>query len=195
LSRKYEASGNSATISRTKGDPGGASYGLYQLTKNTGSAQSFVNYLRVANPTIYELFAGKTVGSTDFDKAWKRAASVGSFEKYQHDFIQQRFYSPAVASIKKSTGLDVNNRSIAVQNAIWSTAVQHGQSGANKILRNAGVTPSMSDAEIIRRVYQERSANNGKKYFPSSSEAVRKGVVNRFKSELKDAFKMLGSGY
>lgn len=148
--------------------------------------------MRVANPAIYKLFEGKTVGSAAFDKAWKQAAAGGNFDKYQHDYIQQKFYAPAVSSIKKSTGLDVNRRSLAVQNAVWSTAVQHGQAGANKVIKNAGITSNMSDAEIIKRIYTERAANNGKKYFPSSSPQIQQSVVRRFNNELKDAYKMLG---
>lgn len=79
-----------------------------------------------------------------------------------------------------------------MQNAVWSTAVQHGQSGANKVIKNAGINPNMSDAEIIRRIYTERAANNGKKYFPSSSTKIQQSVVRRFQSELKDAYKLLG---
>lgn len=119
-------------------------------------------------------------------------ANPTKFEQYQHDYIQQKFYAPAVSSIKKSTGLDVNTRSLAVQNAVWSTAVQHGQAGANKVVKNAGINSSMSDAEIIRRIYTERSANNGKKYFPSSTTAIQQSVVRRFNNELKDAYTMLG---
>lgn len=82
-------------------------------------------------------------------------------------------------------------RSPAIQDVLWSTSVQHGSGGAANIFKNAGITDNMTDAEIIVRIYRERAANDGKKYFPSSSDAVRKSVVNRFKSELADALKML----
>lgn len=42
----------------------------------------------------------------------------------------------------------------------------------------------LTDAEIIPAVYDER--------FPSSSAAVRAGVVNRFRREERDALAMLG---
>lgn len=93
--------------------------------------------------------------------------------------------------MQKKVGLDVNRRSQAVKDAIWSTAVQHGSGSVAKIVKNAGITPMTSDAEIIRRIYAERAADNGKKYFSSSSTAVRNSVVKRFNNEMKDALNML----
>lgn len=100
-------------------------------------------------------------------------------------------YVPAVKSVEKSTGLNVAGRSSALQDVLWSTSVQHGPGGAAKIFKNAGITSSMTDAQIIQRIYAERGDNNGNKYFSSSSADVRKSVVNRFKSEMVDALKML----
>jgi hypothetical protein len=40
-------------------------------------------------------------------------------------------------------------------------------------------------------VYLERAASNGMKYFGSSTPAVRRSVVSRFKNELADALKSL----
>lgn len=153
--------------------------------------RNFLRYLQSASPAAYNQLSGKQVGSSAFNSAWKSLARDGSFGDLQHDFIQQSYYEPALSSIRSSLGIDLSGRSAAVQDALWSTAVQHGVGGAKTVFRNAGVTANMSDAEIIRRVYTERGANNGKKYFPSSSEKVRKGVVSRFRSEMQDALNML----
>ncbi|MCE3202466.1 hypothetical protein K3T49_22845 [Paenibacillus sonchi] len=152
-----------------------------------------MNYLKEQAPAAYKALAGKSAGSSAFDSAWKAYAAKEPdyFARLQHNYIQASHYVPAVKSVKSATGLDVADRSAAVQDVLWSTAVQHGSAGAAKVFRNAGITSGMSDAEIIRRVYAERSADNGKKYFSSSSSAVRNGVLNRYKSELLDAMKML----
>jgi hypothetical protein len=68
----------------------------------------------------------------------------------------------------------------ALQNVLWSVAVQHGAGGAASIFKNAGIRSGMSEADIIRRVYAERSAGNGSKYFSRSSSSIRKSVVRRF---------------
>ena len=48
------------------------------------------------------------------------------------------------------------------------------------------------DAELIRAVYAERGRDDGAAYFGRSSEAVRAGVMNRFRNEERDALQMLG---
>lgn len=125
---------------------------------------------------------------------WKSLASQygQAFDQLQHAFIKQSHYDPAASRIKSATGFDASKYSLAVQNVLWSTAVQHGAGGASNIFKAAGIKQGMSDAEIIKRVYAERSANNGAKYFSKSSASIRKSVVNRFQNELKDALAMLG---
>jgi hypothetical protein len=88
-----------------------------------------------------------------------------------------------------------------VQNVVWSTAIQHGQGGARNIFQRAlaaiGFPPNEvsltepTDAAIVRAVYSERRANNGSKYFRSSTGAVRTSVVNRFHNEEADALRSL----
>lgn len=149
--------------------------------------------MKEAGGGVAKNFEGKKPGSAEFDKAWKDLASKEPefFDRLQHNYIQSTHYAPAVNKVEKATGLNIADRSAAIQDVLWSTSVQHGSGGAATIFKNAGITDNMTDAEIIIRIYRERSANDGKKYFPSSSDAVRKGVVNRFKSELSDALKMI----
>lgn len=191
MSRKYESGGDVGTIANNPGDIGGKSYGTYQIIKS--NIPSFINYLKEAGGGIAKNFEGKAPGSTEFDKAWKALAAKEPefFGRLQHNYIQATHYAPAVSKVEKSTGLNVAERSPAIQDVLWSTSVQHGSGGAANIFKSAGITSNMTDAEIIIRIYRERSADNGKKYFPSSSDSVRKSVVNRFKSELSDALKMI----
>lgn len=191
MSRKYESGGDVGTIANNPGDIGGKSYGTYQIIKS--NIPGFINYLKEAGGGVAKNFEGKTPGSAEFDKAWKELAAKEPefFGRLQHNYIQATHYAPAVGKVEKATGLNVAERSPAIQDVLWSTSVQHGSGGAANIFKNAGITDNMTDAEIIIRIYRERSADNGKKYFPSSSDAVRKSVVNRFKSELADALKMI----
>lgn len=166
---------------------------MYQFATNMGTPKRFVEYLKKVDSSAYRALSGKTPGSASFDKAWKQLASTNkNFAQYQHDFVQQQYFEPAVKSVLKNNGLDVTKRSKAVQDAIWSTAVQHGAGSVTKIVKAAGITPMTNDAEILKRLYAERGANNGKKYFSSSSSEVRASVVRRFNNELNDALSMLG---
>lgn len=152
-----------------------------------------MNFLKTASPSMYSTLSKHKPGSSGFDGAWKSLAQSqpDAFNKVQHDFIQASHYQPAANKIKQTLGFDVSKYSLAIQNVLWSTAVQHGTGGALSVFKAAGIKPGMSESEIIRRVYAERGANNGKKYFSKSSPEIRASVVKRFASEMQDALNML----
>jgi hypothetical protein len=94
--------------------------------------------------------------------------------------------------------LDVNSRSFAVQNVVWSTAVQHGPNtpivGRACVKVSSAYTDPKYDEQLIRAIYAERGkkkADGNLAYFSKSSKNVQAGVANRFKNELNDALAML----
>ena len=184
LSAKYESSGNPGTVARTKGDLGGASYGAYQLTTNSGHAQKFANQYGGA-------LKGLKAGTTAFDNAWKAEAKKNpdKFMKAQHDYIAQSHYQPASNAFKSVTGIDVSKMPLGVQNMIWSIGVQHGTGGARNIFKSAGVNKNDSPATILKKVYNERMKVNV--YFKNSPQNIKNSVLNRFKKELADALKQI----
>ena len=155
------------------------------MTVNSGNAQLFANWYGGA-------LKGKKAGTSSFDEAWKAEAAKNpeKFAKAQHDFIAKTHYYPAVDEVRKSTGVDITRYPKAVQDVLWSTAVQHGVGGAVTVFKNAGIKAGMSAEEIINRVYNERS--NVDKYFASSSSKVKQSVKKRFAQEKMDALRMLG---
>ena len=202
LSAKYESGGRGpGTIAHNAGDAGGASYGTYQIATKTGTMRDFESYLGQHNPDYAQALQGSTPGTPAFDRAWKGLAQSDpqGFEQAQHDFIQATHYDPAQRNIERAVpGLDFDQRSGAVRDVLWSTSVQNGSGGATNVFRRAlaGTDPStLSDQEIIQRVYAERGADNGEKYFSHSSPAVRQSVERRFQSEQRDALQMLSSGH
>jgi hypothetical protein len=193
LSSKYESSGNPGAISTGRGDIGGKSYGAYQLASNMGSVNKFMDYLKTANPDYYnKLYTAYTKGGigfgNNFDTAWKQIAQQDpeGFKKLQHDYIQTAYYDPAASKLK-AQGFDISKYSPALQNVLWSVAVQHGVGGAVNLFNRINKTGS--EADIINALYDERS--NVDKYFGRSSDAVKKGVLNRFNQERQDALRML----
>ncbi len=199
LSRKYESNGNPGLVSSGRGDHGGRSYGAYQFSSKTGSAANFTSWLGKTHPDLARDLAGKRPDTAAYDAAWKQTArrDPTGFLNAQHDFIQNQFYDPAAAKVKGSTGLDVSQRSGALRDVMWSTAVQHGQGGANSIFKTAlgGRDPStMSDKQIIDAVYAERGrkgAGGELVHFRSSSPEFQRGIANRFVNERNDAQAML----
>lgn len=197
LSRKYESGRNGVgTIGRTPGDPGGASYGIYQIATKTGTMKGFLSFLSQAYPDLFRALSAHTPGSSGFDGAWKELArrDPDRFERAQHAFIEASHYRPARDRLAQALSLDVDRRSATLRDVVWSTAVQHGSGGALRVFRNAlgaSAPASLSDEELIRRVYQERGAEGGRRHFPRASESVRRAVVQRFEREARDALAML----
>ncbi|HEY0430025.1 MAG TPA: LysM peptidoglycan-binding domain-containing protein [Pyrinomonadaceae bacterium] len=201
LSAKYEVgSRGPGTVSTGIGDAGGASYGSYQMTSKPagGTVKRFV---MEANFPFANAFSGLLPGTAQFTSAWKQLAvsSTTAFQKSQHDFIENTHYDPFVAKIKSQDGLDVTKRSFALQNVIWSTAVQHGPGNsiahlAIQSLRGLSQSDPSYDKKLIVAIYAERGrkdANGVLVHFARNSAKVQAGVAARFVSEEKDALKML----
>lgn len=198
LSAKYETGGRGpGTVSTGAGDKGGVSYGSYQMASKMGVPARFVS--QAGFPWLDD-FRNLVAGTAEFTACWKRiaAAQAEAFQQAQHSYIKKTHYDPLAAKILADDNLNVNSRSRALQDVVWSTAVQHG--GATPIVHRAcgrvTCTPTdpKYDEELIRAIYAER----GKKkpdgnlaYFSGNSESVQKGVSNRFKNELQDALAML----
>ena len=175
---------------------GGTSYGTYQMASKKGTVGGFLGFLKKNAPDLYEKLAG--AGNPDggktgsFAQAWKSiaAADPKRFDGLQHAYIQQTHYDPAVRGIAQSTGIDIGKRSKVLQDVLWSTAVQHGATGASSIFSKViGKNPNATDKEIISQVYAERSTK-----FGSSTGAVQASVNSRFQSEAATALNALGGG-
>lgn len=198
LSAKYETGGRGpGTVSTGSGDPGGVSYGSYQMATKMGTVTRFVTQAAFQWSTD---FANLQAGTAQFTAVWKRIATdqTDAFQRAQHEFIKKTHYDLLVAKILTDDSLDVNSRSRAVQDVVWSTAVQHG--GATPIVHRACATlackqtDSEYDEQLIRAIYAERGrkkADGNLAYFSKSSPNVQAGVANRFKNELQDALAML----
>ena len=198
LSAKYETGGRGpGVVSSGAGDPGGVSYGSYQMATKMGVPQKFVK--QPGFPWRAD-FQNLTAGTADFTACWKRIAAneTDAFQKCQHEYIKKTHYDLLAAKILSDDGLDVNTRSRALQDVVWSTAVQHGgaTSMVHKALANVtcAKTDPAFDEQLIRAIYAERGRkkpDGNLVYFSKSSPNVQKGVANRFKNELTDALAML----
>ena len=200
LSERYETGGRGpGVVSTGAGDAGGASYGSYQMTSkpNGGTVGRFV-----AQPDFpfSSRFAGLTPGSSQFTAVWKQLAVTNKdeFQASQHDYIKKTHFDPLVRKIINEDGLNVLTRSHALQDVIWSTAVQHGP-GTNVphiALSNVRVSrddPNF-DREFIIAIYAERGRTGPGGVlvrFSRNSPAVQRGVAQRFKDEQRDALQML----
>ncbi|MCD9027774.1 LysM peptidoglycan-binding domain-containing protein [Luteimonas sp. BDR2-5] len=202
LSEQYETGGRGpGTVSTGNGDLGGVSYGSYQLATNMGRPQEF---LANEGSRWAAEFGDAAPGTAAFSDAWRGIAArePEAFAEAQHDFIQRTHYDVQVAHVEGSAGVDLSTRSPAVQDVVWSTAVQHGPN-SNVITRAianveaGGLTPDDGvayDRALIDAVYDERGRRNADGnlvYFSGSSANVQAGVAQRFVDERADAHAML----
>lgn len=198
ISEKYESNGKPGAIGQDR--TGGFSYGSYQIATKTGTFDNYMSFLNKRYPEYHtELVnaggaSGATSGTDEFKSKFKELANQEDFAFSQHDFIQATHHDPAVRKIKASTGIDIcdGTHCNGLQDAVWSTSVQHGPGGARKIFdralaRTGKSATEVTDRELIIAIYDERADNNGTKYFGRSTPGVRKSVVNRFNQEKQDA--------
>lgn len=207
LSKKFETGGRgSATVSGGVGDAGGVSYGTYQMTSKPdgGTVARFV-----AQPDFpfRADFNGLTPGSAEFSAKWKKIATQfpDNLANAEHEFIKRTHFDPLCHKIEADDGVDIPHRSDALQDVIWSTAVQHGPN-ANIVhlaftqMRGAGTFAPAApnfDQDAITAIYAERGrkdANGVLVHFSGNSEAVQRGVAQRFVAEMADALKLLDAG-
>lgn len=186
VSSKYETGGRGAdVISSGTGDHGGKSYGTYQLSSAMGQVDAFLKSSGYA-----DRFAGLKVGSPKFDMKWKvLAKSDKNFGDAQHAYIAKTHYEPQMDKLK-AKGIDLSGKGRAVQEAVFSTSVQHG--AGTKVISNALNKKDialMSDSDIVSAI-QDHKARNVETSFPSSSQAIRDSVSKRIQNEKRDLLKV-----
>ncbi|WP_238550233.1 hypothetical protein [Desulfocurvibacter africanus] len=204
LSRAFESGGEgSQAIGWDK--VGGTSYGMFQLSSRQGSMDNFLAFLDGEAPEWSARLrkAGPSnTGGRDgaMPREWRAIAAENPelFEALQQRFINDTHYQPALQAIQERTGLNIASFPKALQEVLFSTAVQHGPAGAANIFAQAagGLDGIIGQAEfsgeaiaenLIREIYTLRSTR-----FGSSTEQVQAAVRNRLKSEHKLAMNLLG---
>jgi len=177
-----------ASVSSGVNDPGGVSYGTYQLSSNARTLQGFLNSPEGGKYSAE--FAGLKPGSVEFSEKWKALAARDPEGLHQAEktFIYRTHYQPVISQAAEA-GLDMNNP--AIQDAVWSGAVQHGPGGVRKVLDAVKQDPDLKSKTVeeqLKSYYWARSGNGsstsqwnakGGRYFgrnetdPGEFEAVR----------------------
>jgi len=172
LSARFESGGRGpGTVSTgfikvdgvLKPDPGGISYGTYQLASKRNRPQEFLE--SEGKPWAAE-FGTNAPGTKEFSSIWRRIAAAvpAAFKSAQYNFMIRTHYNPQAHLIQAETGLNVNQRSMALRNVVFATATQHGPStdtvtSAVRNLRRSGVdtSSSNSDAALIGEIFKIRT--------------------------------------
>jgi len=204
-SEKYETGGKGpGTINNylRSEDRGGASYGSYQLASflpaftPSGKARPspknspVLSYIKASK--YGSLFAGLEPATPAFDSKWREIASsdgVG-FAKDQHDYTKKKYYDVMVANLQ-SKGLDLSSFGPAVQDLIWSTAVQFGPARTSIFVEPLSGKAKLTDTDIVNLVSQYK-IQNVDTFFKSSGPAIIAGVRRRYQDEKNDLLNLVG---
>lgn len=202
IAERFESGGRGpGTVSSGAGDPGGVSYGTYQLASRTGTLGRFLSAegARWAG----ELAAGGKPGTAGFSAVWKAIAARERevFGAAQHSFIARTHYAPAIAKLRAAKGIDLDARHDAVREAVWSVSVQHG--GAATILARAvdaaraggderagGAAGTDFDRRLVEAIYDARTAYvlrlaASPRLSAREAAQLRSIAVNRYPAERK----------
>lgn len=210
LSAKYESSHKGSSVIGYDRH-GGTSYGSYQISSKQGSFDDFLYFLDEHEPTWADKLrqsgdanTGSRTGKTP--DMWKELCEQNPerMKELEHDYIVGSYYAPVGSHVENTLGRSI---SATMQEVLFSTAVQHGVTGAKNLFNkaiahmNLNINPENSpennitdqttalsqEKEIIQNIYSQR-----KNKFGSSTAAVQESVKNRFIREERDALAMLG---
>lgn len=200
LSKKYEVGdGNSGIISNCSEDAGGKSYGLYQLSYNSGTLSNFICWLQDHNNEIYNRLNNYTLASDQFDSEWKNIAEENDeeFSQLQYDFIKESIYDVAVDYLSKNY-FEIDNHSETMKDVVWSRAVQYGPGYIVDIFTEAVesigypnlsyVDDSKFDGDMIEAIYLDVCKSEE---WTSGSPSLRNALYNRFENECEEALDLL----
>lgn len=187
---------------------GGTSYGTYQISSAQGTFDAFLRFLDEKSPELADRLrdAGPAdTGSTSgrMPDVWRAVAAEmpDEFAALQREYVEMSHYRPALSGILERLGLSEAQLPRALREVVFSTAVQHGPSGAQSIF--ARVAEGLQGTEgmaffrqLIDGIYDQRG-----NHFSGSTERVREAVLSRFTREkalalasLDSEFAMPGSG-
>lgn len=178
---------------------GGTSYGKFQISSRAGTMSRFLNYLSEQEPAWAERLRGSGPANTGSARGrmpaeWAKIAaeSPERFERLQTEFIKKDHYQPAREKIREQTGVDIEAAKPALREALFSTAVQHGATGAARIFgevidkflnKPEAAQAAVPGAKSFEQALVSEVYNKRQNQFGGSTEAVRASVRGRLRQE------------
>lgn len=203
LSAKYESNNDPAAVARSIGDAGGWSYGIYQLASAVGKVQDFVSWLCMYEPPYDEYgrqlaAAGNPKSDQSFVDKWQEIGTLDrdGFAFLQDEYVKPDYYDSGAKRLLNWYGFDINERSNALQQVLFSNCIQHGSYYGAQVFGEAARLinqnlVSMSDYNIIYNIYEVKLTDMS---WSSGSPSLRPGLFNRWQNERNDALCLLEGG-
>jgi hypothetical protein len=146
LSERYESWGQWPHAYVADDNGAGPSYGTYQMNTDRGVYREFAARHNIA--------PGQPWWEAKIAEVW-----VETFRQMEHEFIKEKNYDVMIGNI---TLPGKENFTIAMQNVIWSSAVQHGPHRTQILdaINNSWITPGDYEWEkkLINDIYDTRGS-------------------------------------
>jgi type VI secretion system secreted protein VgrG len=205
-SEKYESGGKGPGVindynNKSAGDYGGASYGTYQFAsylppimpsgKSRPSATNSPLVRYIKDSRFKNKLLGIKPATKEFDDMWKSLAKEHpeEFKEDQHNFIKKNYYDVLLSNLKRS-GIDLSGYGPAVQDLIWSTAVQLGPGKTEVFVTPLKGKSNLSEADIVSLV-SDYKISKVPTLFASSNAGIQKGVSSRYVGEKQTLLTMI----
>jgi hypothetical protein len=145
----------------------------------------------IANSIFKDKFIGLDPATSAFDSKWRELASSNAtaFNNDQHDYIKRKYYDVAVANLQRN-GLDLTKFGPAVQDLIWSGAVQFGPANIRAFTETLKGKSELTDKDIVNLV-SEWKINNISILFSSSTDSIRTSQKSRYAREKTALLKLI----
>ena len=197
LGGMFESNQDPAAISTGEGDPGGASYGQYQLASGTGTLQAF--FESPEGRPFATQFGDLEPGSERFNQIWREVATderAGpAFQQAQQAFMERTHFGPALERAQRA-GLDVSNP--GVREAVVSMGTQHSPAGNMQIMNDAmaRLPQNATPDQVVDALYEARSSyvrnlpEEGENGLPRQT---KENILNRYSRERMAAQQLTGT--
>lgn len=198
VSSKFELGTSVANKgSMVDSNKGEIKYGQFSsLSSREDYVLEFCRYLKTNHNDVYTtMFAtAKNIGTKEFNECWENASQYNEFANIQIEYKWSNLVRPVIDVINAETKVDLN-KSLATQEVVYSTVSQYGTNVAIQLLRNANLSASMSDVEIINAVQDAKIASLGVYTYTNAesyTDAFREIIKTRINNERIELTRLLG---
>ena len=163
----YEAPQIKQADGSYQADPGGLSYGPFQLSANRGGMEDFLNYLKDQSMESKEFYdqlmqaggldAARVGGKAFVDKFMELIQQNPQFAEYQFESINQNAIKKTIMPELRRAGVEFGDLSPPAKESIFSIVVQNGGRGADKAIDYV-----MSDRFYIKEAEYNKAIHEGK---------------------------------
>ena len=189
---KFE--GDVDTISSGKGDPGGPSYGIAQFPSSNRTPEKFVAWMKKTPKykDLGEKFGNSKQLTTQFNNIWKDIAKTDRdrFRQAQLEYTYNQDLSVFLKADK--SGVDWN-RSRALQEMAYSLSTI-GPLAMKGAVERARLNNSMSDEQIITKLYDQYDKDANSIIWRSASKSVQESGRQRMRKEKPIILEIARSG-